>query len=242
MSVCTDIHAHLLYGIDDGPRTPEEMKAMLQAEAENHVDRVVVTPHITPGVYPFDQKAYEQRLAEAQEIGKRLSTPVEVCGGSEVLFSTLTCAMLQDGRVPTMADTNIVLVEFSPTVAYWDLCRAVNAIVESGFQPMLAHVERYLCLVHRPARAKRLKEKQPVLYQVNANSFVGKRSFWKKRFIRLMIRDRLLDAVGTDAHNNTTRPVCMAQAYPEIQRLCGKRYAQALTNGHILFGNAARCG
>ena len=76
-----------------------------------------------------------------------MKPPVDVCGGAEILYSLMTCDMLRDGRIPTLAETNIALVEFSPTVSYRQLEQAVKAIAEKGFLPMLAHVERYRCLV-----------------------------------------------------------------------------------------------
>lgn len=234
---CTDVHVHLLYGMDDGPETWDEMRELMEAEAENHVDRVVATPHVTPGISPFDREAYDRRLAEAREIGARLSPPITVYGGAEILYSAHTCAMLRDGRVPTMADTNIVLVEFSPVIPYRELYRAVAEIADAGFLPMLAHVERYRCLARWPRRAGRMKRKQPVLYQVNAGTFLQKRGLPVRRFIRWLARNRLMDAVGTDAHNQSARPVCVKQAYPAICKLCGERYAQVLTDGSILFGS-----
>ena len=240
MKPFTDVHVHLLYGMDDGPRTWEEMRDLMQAEAENNVERVVATPHVTPGVYPFDWTAYEQRLKEAQEIGSQMTPPIAVYGGAEILYSTQTCAMLRDGRVPAMAGTGIVLVEFSPAVRYRDLYRAVDEIAATGFLPMLAHVERYRCLVKWPHLAVRMKRKQPALYQVNAGTFLQKQGFLLKRFMRVMAGKRLIDAVGTDAHNGSTRPVCIMDAYPAIRRLCGSRYAQVLTDGSILFGGGMR--
>lgn len=237
MKPCTDVHVHLLYGMDDGPKTLEEMRALMEAEAENHVKCVVATPHVTPGVYPFDWTVYEQRLNEAQEIGEQMTPPITVCGGAEILYSTQTCAMLRDGRVPAMAGTNIVLVEFSPAVPYRELYRAVEEIAGTGFLPMLAHVERYRCLVQWPFRAARMKRKMPVLYQVNAGTFLQRSGLRQRRFIRLLARKRLMDAVGTDAHNTDTRPVCIKDAYPAIRKLCGGRYAQVLTDGSILFGS-----
>lgn len=240
MKPFTDIHVHLLYGMDDGARTREEMRELLRAEGENNVERVVVTPHMTPGVYPFDWEKYEERLKEAQEIGSQMTPPVTVYGGAEILYSTQTCAMLRNGRVPVMAGTGIVLVEFSPTIKYRDLYRAVSDLAETGFLPMLAHVERYRCLVQRPRCAVRMKREQPVLYQVNAGTFLQKQGLRQKWFMRVLAGKRLMDAVGTDAHNGSTRPVCIMDAYPAIRRLCGSRYAQVLTDGSILFGGGMR--
>lgn len=240
MIPCTDVHIHLLYGMDDGPKTREDMEKMLEAAARDQVARIVATPHVTPGVYPFHEELYARRLEEAREIGQRMVPPIEVYGGAEILYSTQACTMLQDGRAPTMAGTNIVLVEFSPDVRYRELRRAVDELVCGGFLPMLAHVERYRCLTQWPPRAKRLKRQQSVLFQVNAATFLVKMGPRKRWFLRMLANDRLMDAIGTDAHNCDTRPTCMEKAYPAVRELCGKRYARVLMDGSILFGIGMR--
>ena len=40
-----DFHTHILPGVDDGSRSIEESLAMLQAEADAGIERVVFTPH-----------------------------------------------------------------------------------------------------------------------------------------------------------------------------------------------------
>ena len=234
----TDVHIHLLYDMDDGPKAREDMVEMLKAAARDGAARIVVTPHVTPGVSPFDEEKYARRLEEAREIGRAMTPPVEVFGGAEILYSAETCAMLREGRVPTMAGTDIVLVEFSPNVKFEKLCRSLKDLSESGFMPMLAHVERYQCLAKWPMQAKWLKE-QPVLYQVNANTFMRKMGLRGRWFLRTLAKNHLMDAIGTDAHNCSSRPTCMEKAYPAILKLCGERYAQTLLDGSVLFDAGA---
>lgn len=62
-----DVHSHFVYGVDDGAKTQEEMKAMLDAAWQDDVTTLVATPHRTPGVHPFDEALFERRLAEARD-------------------------------------------------------------------------------------------------------------------------------------------------------------------------------
>ena len=233
----TDVHIHLLYGMDDGPKAPKDMEALLKDAARNHVECVVVTPHIVPGIEPFDCKKYRHVLTEAHSLGKRMTPPVEVCGGAEILYSPMTCDMLRDGRIPTLAGTDIVLVEFSPSVSYRRMQQAINDIVGCGFLPMLAHVERYRCFVECPILAKRLKKDQTVLYQVNATWFLRRQNLPQRWFLHTLVKNRLIDAVGSDAHSCNTRPIRLKEAYPTIKKICGEDYARELTDGSVLFRN-----
>ena len=49
----TDIHSHILYGIDDGAKTLEESLAMLRLAAEAGTTDIVATPHVN-GQFEFD--------------------------------------------------------------------------------------------------------------------------------------------------------------------------------------------
>lgn len=68
----TDIHAHFVYGVDDGARTPEDMYRMLDAANADGITCLFATPHATPGIYPFPQDKLAQGLAEARAYCKQM--------------------------------------------------------------------------------------------------------------------------------------------------------------------------
>lgn len=41
----TDLHSHILFGVDDGARNPQESIEMLQRAAQEGVTCIVATPH-----------------------------------------------------------------------------------------------------------------------------------------------------------------------------------------------------
>lgn len=47
MANVVDFHTHILPGIDDGSKTSEESVAMLQMEAQQGIEHVVLTPHFS---------------------------------------------------------------------------------------------------------------------------------------------------------------------------------------------------
>ena len=40
-----DIHCHLLYGVDDGPKTIEESVAMLEEARDEGIEAIFLSPH-----------------------------------------------------------------------------------------------------------------------------------------------------------------------------------------------------
>ena len=47
----TDIHCHILPGVDDGADTMEEARKMLRLEYEDGVRTIIATPHYREGMF-----------------------------------------------------------------------------------------------------------------------------------------------------------------------------------------------
>lgn len=231
----TDIHHHILYGLDDGAPNPKEMRAMLTKAAEDNIGRIVATPHVTPGVKRFDREQYHRAMNEARQYCQDRGLGIELFEGAEILYTGQTCEFLMEGRVPTMAGTDHVLVEFSPDVRYDRLYDALDSLQCHGFLPIVAHVERYQCLVTHPNRLEKLKEEMDVYFQVNCSSIIGKKDAPTRRFVEKLLDWDMIDTIGTDAHSSTVRSVHMKDAWRLLKKEFGAPYANELTDGHLLF-------
>lgn len=233
----TDIHHHILYGMDDGAPNPKEMYAMLHKAAEDGIGRIVATPHVTPGVKRFNREQYDKAIAEARVYCKERNLDIALYEGAEILYTNQTCGFLQDGRVPTMAGTDRVLVEFSPDIQYSQLHEALDSLLCRGFLPIVAHVERYRCLAMHPSRLEKLKEEMDVCFQVNCSSIIGKADSLTRHFVEKLLDWDMIDAIATDAHGTKVRSVHMSEAWRLLKKEFGTSYADELTDGHLLFEN-----
>jgi len=231
----TDIHHHILYGIDDGAAKQEIMFEMLRKAAEDNICRIVATPHVTPGVKRFDSTQYYRAIEEAREYSEKNKLGIEIFTGAEILYTSQTSSFLLDGRVPTMADTDHVLVEFSPDVQLNKLREALDTLLHNGFLPIVAHVERYTCLAKHPAQAEKIKAEMDVCFQVNCSSILGGKDRTTNKFVEKLLDWDLIDALGTDAHSPTMRAVHMHEAWKKLKKEFGASYANELTDGHLLF-------
>ena len=82
----TDIHAHFLYGLDDGAKDRHEMEAMLDAADADGILSLFATPHVTPGIEPFDRALYRGRLEEAQRYCHRKGYALRLYSGAVLLY------------------------------------------------------------------------------------------------------------------------------------------------------------
>jgi len=232
-----DIHQHLVYGVDDGPNTFRKTCAMLQMAKQNQVNRIIATPHVVPGVQDFDRDSFMKKLERTRSFCEHLELGIEIFPGAEIFYTEQTCKFLLEDRVPTLAGTGYVLVEFSPDVSYQQVQAAVENLSRDGYIPVIAHVERYRCVVSKPRSAYELKERFNVRYQVNCSTVIHGKGVLVNRFCKKLLSDGLIDAVATDAHNVDTRPIRMMEAYKVLEDQCGAAYAERLTglDGGLVF-------
>lgn len=228
-----DIHQHLLWGMDDGARTPQMMDDMLTCAQTQHIARIYATPHAMPGFRPFDAGLYAERLALAQEAAARHG--IQVLPGAEVAWTYHTLDALRQGRIPTLNNTDHVLLELWASVDWRTVEDAVRQLLCAGFVPILAHVERYRCFTLEPKRAEALKQQYPVLYQVNAASLLGKDGLLHRHGARMLVRRHLADAIATDAHNCSRRPIDLLDAHRWVEATCGADEAYRLTHADEVF-------
>lgn len=227
----TDIHQHLLFGMDDGPDSFPRTVAMMRKAWENGAVRIIVTPHVSPGLKPFNYRRYMRKLRLVQDFCEENRIPMEIYGGAEIMYTPMTPSMLAEGKIPTLADTAYVLIEFPAKVAYKDIQRASRRLTAYGYRPILAHVERYKCLMRRTSRMYDLKEDYDVRYQMDCETVLKPKGFFVSRAVRKMLEGEMIDYVASNAHNTKSRRVRMEDTYRKLRREYGRTYADYLT-GH----------
>lgn len=230
MDVITDLHQHVLWGLDDGPSKPETTYAMLHEAHDQQISRIYATPHACPGLEPFDMGLYRERLAQAQQYCREHKLNLTLLPGAEIAWSYNTLAALRQGHVPTLGDGDHVLIELWPNVTWPEVQDIAQQLLRAFYTPVFAHVERYRCFVWQPETAIRLREELSVCYQLNASSVLDHTGPMTRRFVSRMLGAQALDAVASDAHNCTSRPQWLAQAYEELINRCGNEYAAKLVN------------
>lgn len=228
MSGFTDIHSHFLYGVDDGPKTPEVMQAMLDAAYENGIRAIMATPHVTPGIHPVDTEKIALHLEQAREYCREKGYDMQLFSGAEILYTPAMERFIEERRLPTLSGSDSVLVEYAPDVSMEELERSVEHMERAGYTVILAHIERYQCLCRGKA-AWQFRERHPrTQYQVNGRTLANLHGFFHSRMIKGWLKDRLIHFVGSDAHHVDYRRFCMRQAYESLLTMVDEAYAKQL--------------
>ncbi len=221
-----DLHHHIVYGLDDGPRDIQTTTKMLKAAAEQGVRTIIATPHIAPGIEHFPMDVYLKRLLEVQSLCESLGLDLRILAGAEIRYTHQTAAYLAEGSIPTLAGSKKVLVEFTGKTRFQEIEDAVQTVLRTGAVPILAHIERYPRFISQLKRVEKLKEDYDVYYQVNNETILKPRLH---RTIRRLLQQGMIDYVGSDTHDLDKRRCNTKAAYEKLVSIAGQEYADKLT-------------
>lgn len=233
-----DLHQHVLWGLDDGPRTAEQMYALLQQNAAEGICLVYATAHADPQRRPFDLDLYRARLKEARAYCEKKGLDLRILPGSEIRYRDSVPDRLAAGSLLPLGTSRRVLIEFDPDASLFEMQEAADSLYRAGYLPVLAHVERYRNLRHFPKRAMNLREKYGLLFQMNCAAITHPRGLTERRFVRLMLTAQAIDVIATDAHDAVRHPAQMREAYQTVSNLFGEEYANQLTDLGWQFARA----
>lgn len=191
-----DFHTHILPGMDDGSSSIEESLAMLQAEGDAGIERVVFTPH-----FYASQNSPKDFLRRRKESWNALLPHMyrglpKVSFGAEVQYFEGICQTAEIAAL-RIAGTPYLLLEM-PFRRWED--RMLDDVLELSTHPdtivVLAHIERYLSNVSSQSLAY-LRD-NGVKIQMNVSIFDGRRS---GNLATSMLKAGEVHILGTDCHS-----------------------------------------
>ncbi len=227
-----DMHCHILPGVDDGSKDINTSIQMLDHAYEEGIRAMILTPHYHGGYVETKRAVIDEIFAELEELSNRRHPDLKLFIGNEIYYYPSVPEWIEEGRVHTLADSNYVLLEFSTRAEKRELNEAVQNLCNNGYYPVLAHVERYDCLVKEPSYVGYLIDGGAYI-QVNSATVIGEGGMRIKHFLKKLLKEEWIHFIGTDAHSMRSRKPDMAECADYICRKCSERYA-----AQLLYANA----
>ncbi|RYY17852.1 MAG: capsular biosynthesis protein [Cytophagaceae bacterium] len=200
----TDMHSHLLPGLDDGAATLEHSLELLGELRKLGFRKLVMTPHIMGDFYKNTPEGIRAALAELRAAAAAAGLgDVELECAAEYYLDEWLGRKLADGTelLTFGGERRYLLFETSYLNEPFNLQATIFELKAAGYQPVLAHPERYTYFYGRFAEIKKLREEYGVLLQLNLNSLAGYYSPAARRVAEQLIDAGLIDFVGTDTHH-----------------------------------------
>lgn len=198
MSGFVDLHCHWIAGVDDGVRTAEEGRRLLEGLRRLGFERVVATPHMRPGLFDNDRAALERGYeATVQALGSAGLPDVGLA--SEHFLDDVVFGRLVRGEGLPYPGGKAVLVELPVRVMPPRVDERLFDLRCAGLLPVVAHPERYEAVWRDAACLDPLLEAGACLL-LDACAVVGKYGRAAQRAAEQLLEEEAYSAACTDAH------------------------------------------
>lgn len=192
-----DCHCHLLPGVDDGVQKVEETMLILEEWERAGVKEVWLTPHIMEDIpnRPSELKGKFETLKVDYHGTITLHLAAE-----HMMDGPFTRRLDENDLLPFGEDESRLLVETSYYTPPMNMEAIIDRVKAKGYDPILAHPERYQYMDRRDYR--HWKEKG-VLLQLNVPSLVGAYGPDVQRKAEWLLKEQMYDYCGSDTHSIT---------------------------------------
>lgn len=229
-----DVHSHILPALDDGSSSMEESLAMLKIAYEEGIRTMYATPHNMPGKGCPSRSTVEKRAEELKAAAAEAGIKMNILLGTEYFYREEVIEFFEDEKIIPMANTRCVLIEFDPGVGRTYVKNAVREVLAQDFIPIIAHVERYSALMAKKQETVRELRTMGALIQVNAGSIMGNLGLEAKWNTKSMLKQGLVDLLGTDAHSSRHRAPRMAECAAYLKKKFDAAYCKRLLQAEAL--------
>ncbi len=195
----TDIHSHLIPGIDDGADDLETSLRLIAGLKALGFKKLITTPHVMSDYYQNERAQIEDGLILLREEVEKAGLDIEIQAGAEYYLDNYFDQLIEKEVLLTLSE-NYVLVEISFFSLPINLHNYIFKIRTKGYKPILAHPERYLYFKNDFKQYFRLKE-LGCSFQVNILSLTGHYGSVVKAVAEKLLKNNLVDFLGTDLHH-----------------------------------------
>ena len=195
----TDIHSHVLFGIDDGAKTLDDTNYLLHSFIRLGFDKAITTPHTIEHVWNNTRESILKKEEEVKTLAPELTTQLQLKTASEYMMNESFLKLFQSEPLLTLKD-KYVLVEMSYLSPPINLYEMIFELQLAGYTPVLAHPERYAFFHQNFPEYKKLK-KSGCLFQLNLLSAVGYYGPEVSETAEKILKKGWFDFTGSDAHH-----------------------------------------
>ena len=198
--IVTDIHSHILPGIDDGSPDIDTSLFLINGLIKLGIKQSVATPHIIGDLYRNDANSINNSLSLLNKTLLEKQIDFKVSAAAEYMLDAYFLELLST-KIPLLTvKDNLVLTEFSYADKPYNVEQIVFAIITENYQPILAHPERY-GYYHNDFKQYDFLNELGFLLQVNLLSLTGYYGKPAAKAANYLIKNNLASFVGTDLHH-----------------------------------------
>lgn len=196
----TDIHSHLIPGIDDGSVSVDDSINLINGLIGLGYKSAITTPHVMSDFYRNTPDIIKTGFNNLVESLKNKGIDFNLSFAAEYYLDFDFFKNNCDNELLTFGN-NYVLVEFS----FMEACRNYKEIFfelqTCGYKIVLAHPERYLYWHQNLHLYSGLKDRD-INFQINLLSLGGYYGLGSQHVAEWLLLNNYVEFLGTDLHNN----------------------------------------
>lgn len=195
-----DMHSHLLPALDDGAKHIEDSLSLIRQLSALGYKKLITTPHVISGLYYNSAETIFPALEILRAAVEKEGIPIELDAAAEYMMDDYFETLLEDKTPLLTINGKYVLVEFS-YVAHPPNYRTIFFDLKmAGYEPILAHPERYMYL-HQQFEIYRELFETGILLQVNLLSLMGYYGSRVQKVAMQLLEEGLVHFIGSDVHH-----------------------------------------
>lgn len=199
--ISTDMHSHILPGIDDGSPDVTTSIQLIEGLIVLGINKSIATPHIIGDMFRNNPMTIQNALEKLKNEINRLQIDFEVSAAAEYMMDSYFLELLASNEPLLTIKENMLLTEFSYASKPVEIEKFTFAIQSAGYSPILAHPERYPYFINNMKNFHRLMD-LGFIFQVNIASLTGYYGKDALKAAEYLIKNNLVAFLGTDLHHD----------------------------------------
>lgn len=222
----SDMHAHLIPGIDDGSNNVEETIKMIEGLQRMGLKKFIATPHIMPDIF---KNTYVSVVEACKKLNMELEEKIgmQIHPAAEYYVDENFLERIRSGEHFLTFGKNYILIEVNMAAKEKTLEETLFELNVKGYHTVLAHAERYPYMFDNNLAYYSSLKDADVLFQVNLRSFTGNYGEVQRKIARKLADNNMIDFLGTDIHHENQLPI--------LQQAMRDDYVQKLLHNNRLL-------
>ncbi|MEM8533908.1 MAG: CpsB/CapC family capsule biosynthesis tyrosine phosphatase [Chloroflexota bacterium] len=222
-----DLHAHILYDLDDGASTLEESLEMARIAVADGIHTIAATPHSPASIASrhYSPALIVQRLDQLRAALQSAGIELHVVQGTEIAYDGGIVEQLRRGDLLTYGSSRAVLLELSSNRIPPTLENALFNLQVAGYRIVLAHPERIVEVQQDPNLLIPLIERG-VCMQITASTLIGEQGRHLQHVCETLLSHAMVHIIASDTHSTSSRPPKLTAAREYAATLIGPAQAE----------------
>ena len=195
----TDLHSHLIPGIDDGAQTIAQSVELVRGIIDLGFNKIITTPHVMVDYYRNTPETIRTGLAILRKALRKQNIDINIEAAAEYYLDEDFENKLERGEILTIGEEHL-LFELPFSNFPINLSEILGKILDKSYKPILAHPERYVYLHGSLSNYRRIKD-AGCYFQLNTISLTGYYGKAVQKAAEMLVDNGMIDFIGSDMHH-----------------------------------------